>query len=200
MAVDAHAATGSISNTNGVLEPGETVQVAPSWKNTLTDPQTFTGTASGITGPTGPTYTINDSSADYGTVNAGAIGDCNSATGDCYLMTVSGARPAIHWDATFTEDLSSNSISRTRTLHLGGSFTDVSTDIVEDPYYPHRDDPPQPGVGGLHTGTEFCPRIPRRARKWLSFSSRHRRGRAFHTPACAGIFTDVACTPGATCN
>ena len=70
MAVDAHAVTGSNSNANGVLEPGETVQVAPSWKNTLTDPQTFTGIASDLAGPAGATYTIDDSSADYGTVGA----------------------------------------------------------------------------------------------------------------------------------
>ena len=135
MAVDAHAVTGSISNVNGVLEPGETVQVDPSWANTLTDPQSFTGTASNLSGPAGP-YTINHSSADYGTIGGGATGDCNGATADCYLMTVSGTRPAVHWDATFTEDLSSNSISKVRTLHVGGSFTDVSTDIVVDPYYP----------------------------------------------------------------
>ena len=86
-----------------MFEPGETVRVDPSWKNTLTDPQTFTGTASDLSGPAGPTYTINDSSADYGTLGAGATGDCNGATGDCYLMTISGTRPAAHWDATFTE-------------------------------------------------------------------------------------------------
>ena len=94
----------SISNVNGVLEPGETVQVDPSWRNTLTDSQTFTGTASNLAGPAGPSNTINHSSADYGTIGAGATGDCNGATADCYLMTVSGARPAVHWDATFTEE------------------------------------------------------------------------------------------------
>ena len=36
MAVDPHPVQGVISNGNGVLEPGETVRVDPSWKNTLT--------------------------------------------------------------------------------------------------------------------------------------------------------------------
>jgi hypothetical protein len=67
--VDAHSVPGSISNTNGVFEPGETVQIVPSWKATLTTPQTFTGAASSLTGAPGPTYTINAGSADYGTVN-----------------------------------------------------------------------------------------------------------------------------------
>ena len=197
MAVDAHAVTGSISNANGVLEPGETVQVDPSWKNTLTDPQTFTGTASNLTGPAGPTYTINDSSADYGTINAGATGDCDSATGDCYLMTVSGTRPATHWDATFTEDLSSNSISKVRTLHVGGSFTDVSTDIVVDPYYPSIETIFHNQVSvGCHDGTVFCPTDPTTRQEMAVFLLKASQGSSFHPPACAGIFSDVPCTPG----
>ena len=32
-AIDSHPATGSLSNVNGVLEPGETVQVSPFWTN-----------------------------------------------------------------------------------------------------------------------------------------------------------------------
>ena len=171
MSVDPHPVEGGNSNGNGVLEPGETVRVDPSWKNTLTDPQTFTGTASNLDGPAGPAYLINDTSADYGTLTAGSIRDCDQTTGDCYLMTVSGTRPATHWDATFTETLSSNSITRVRTLHLGASFTDVSTDVVADPYYPsieaifHH----QVSVGCLD-GTVFCPADPPRARRWRSFS------------------------------
>ena len=53
--------------------------------------------------------------------------DCNSATGDCYLMTVSGARPVAHWDATFTENLTFSSAFNTWTIHIGNSFTDVLT-------------------------------------------------------------------------
>src|SRR5436190_127734 len=60
---DFRSAPGSSSNINGVLEPGETVQVAPFWTNASTTPQAFTGAASGLTGPAGPTYTINDAAA-----------------------------------------------------------------------------------------------------------------------------------------
>ena len=131
MAVDARAVAGSTSNANGVLEPGETVQVDPSWKNTTADPQTVSGTAPSLAGLPGPTYTINDSSADYGTVAAGATADCNGATADCYLITVAGARPAAHWDAVLTENLSSDSTARYWTLHVGNSFSDVP---VGDPF------------------------------------------------------------------
>jgi len=198
LAVDAHAVTGSISNANGVLEPGETVLVDPFWLNTLTDSQSFTGTASHLEGPAGPTYSINDSSADYGTVGAGATGDCLSATFDCYLMTVSGARPAVHWDAAFTEDLSSNSVSKVWTLHMGGSFTDVSTDIAVDPYYPSIETILHNQVSvGCQDGTKFCPADPTTRQEMAVFLLKASQGSGFLPPACAGIFSDVPCTPGA---
>ncbi len=80
MGVDEHSAAGTSSNLNGVLEPGERVMVAPAWKNTGAAPSALTGTASALTGPSGPTYSINDGSADYGTVAAGATRDCYGAT------------------------------------------------------------------------------------------------------------------------
>ena len=36
---------GSSSNINGVLEPGESVQIAPFWTNASTTPQAFAGAA-----------------------------------------------------------------------------------------------------------------------------------------------------------
>ena len=154
MAVDAHAVPASNSNANGVLEPGETVQVDPSWKNTLTDPQTFTGTASNLTGPPGPTYTIFSGFADYGTISADSTGDCHGATANCYLMTVSGARPAAHWDARFTEHLSSNSTSRLRTLHVGESFPDVPT---SNQFYRFIENLFHNGVTEGCAGGNYCP-------------------------------------------
>jgi hypothetical protein len=133
LAVDARVVAGSNSNANGILEPGETVQVDPTWTNTSGEPQDVTGTAANLSGPTGPSYTMNDTSADYGTVAAGATADCNGATGDCYLISVSGARPAAHWDAVLTENLSSDADARHWTLHVGNSFADVP---VGDPFYP----------------------------------------------------------------
>ena len=133
LSVDARSVAGSNSNSNGILEPGETVQVDPSWTNTSADPQAVTGTAFGLTGLLGPTYTINDGSANYGSVNPGMTSDCNGASGDCYLMTVAGARPASHWDVVFTETLSSDTTPRYWTVHVGNSFADVA---IADPFYP----------------------------------------------------------------
>jgi len=130
--VDDHPAAGTSSNVNGVLEPGETVQISPFWKNTLGDAQAFTGTASNLSGPPGPSYSFPDATADYGTVAAGATADCATATGNCYLLRVTGARPVPHWDVTFTETLSILGIQTSWTIHVGQSFTDV---LTTHPFY-----------------------------------------------------------------
>jgi S-layer family protein len=149
MAVDAHTVIGGTSDANGVLEPGETVQVDPSWTNMLATPTTFTGIASDLAGPAGLTYTIDDSTAEYD-LNFGETRDCHSTTGDCYLMTVSGTRPAAHWDATFTEDLNYGASTKVWTLHVGESFPDVPT---SNQFYASTK------VWTLHVGESF-PDVP----------------------------------------
>ena len=69
---DAAVAAGSTSTSrprpspnNGVLEPGETVTVAPSWRTTVASALALAGTAALFTGPAGATYTIGDAAADY---------------------------------------------------------------------------------------------------------------------------------------
>src|SRR5262249_23857951 len=99
------ASGGSDSNRNGVLEAGETATVAPAWANGLPYTWTFSGKATDFTGPAGATYTIVNSAADYGTLNPNVAGNCFDDTGNCYRVAISGARPAAHWDAAFTERL-----------------------------------------------------------------------------------------------
>jgi len=100
--------------------------VAPVWQNTAISSQAFTGVASNFVGPLGPSYSIADNAADYGTVSPDDTTDCYNATPshDCYAMTISGARPSAHWDATFDETLSVGP-PRSWTLHVGESFPDV---------------------------------------------------------------------------
>jgi hypothetical protein len=192
MAVDASEVTGSSSNANGVLEPGETVQVAPSWENLLEVAQQLNGSASAFTGPPGPTYTVNDVNANYGSVGAGATSNCNSATGNCFLMTVSGARPAAHWDATFTELLSFASITKTWTLHIGESFSDVP---VSSPSYVFVENAFHNGVTAGCGGGNYCPdsSVTRAQMAVLLLKAEH--GSSFVPPLCTGIFPDVPC-PG----
>jgi streptogramin lyase len=195
VAADAHAQSGSSSNLNGVLEPGETVQVAPSWKNTLTTAQGFTGTATDLTGPAGPTYTIHTATADYGhSVAGGATQDCNTATGDCYLMSVSGARPGAEWDVTFTETLNissvvPDSIVATRTLHVGESFPDVPS---SNQFYAAIENLFHNGITGGCAGGDYCPGSSVTRAQMAVFLMKSKLGKGEVPPPATGtVFSDV---------
>jgi hypothetical protein len=129
LAVDAAASPSS--DGNGVLEAGETVEVAPTWLNANFAAQSFTGSASGFGGPGtpgDPAYAIADGAASYGSVPANAAGSC-LATADCYALGISvpTSRPAAHWDAQFDESIAPGNLgaAKTWTLHVGDSFADV---------------------------------------------------------------------------
>ena len=132
LVVDAHSATGTSSNLNGVLEPGEIVRVEPTWLNSGTGPITLTATASAFAGPAGATYSRPDQAASYGSIAPGIAATCHTTTANCYRLSVSNpaTRPNLHWDARFTETLS-NGVVVTSLLHVGHSFSDVpDTDIM----------------------------------------------------------------------
>lgn len=125
-AIDIHSATGTSSNLNGVLEPGETVLFEPAWTNvSASSIGGVTGGGTSFTGPAGAVYSIPDNAASYGTIASGATSSCSSQS-NCYQLHVSNpsSRPATHWDATFIESVTGG-ISRSRTIHIGNSFTDV---------------------------------------------------------------------------
>ncbi|MCU0293206.1 MAG: right-handed parallel beta-helix repeat-containing protein, partial [Thermoanaerobaculaceae bacterium] len=126
VSVDAASHTTGSSDQNGVLEPGEQVRVAPTWHNGTGAAASLTGVASALGGPAGATYSLLDAAAAYGSVAAGADGSC---AGDPFAVGLSSPspRPAAHWDATFTETLSSGT-ARTWALHIGDSFADVARD------------------------------------------------------------------------
>src|SRR5206468_12115310 len=70
--VDEHTGSGSSSDLNGILELGETVQVEPTWTNPGSSPFDLHGIGLSFTGPAGPTYTLGDNSAAYGSMAPGA--------------------------------------------------------------------------------------------------------------------------------
>jgi hypothetical protein len=187
--VDVRSVAGSTSNANGVLESGETVQVVPRWTNVLASPFDVTGAATNIRGPAGPTYQLDDASADYGTLTAGATNDCFGATGDCYLVTVSGARPVQHWDAEFDETLSTGAVKTWR-LHVGESFPDVA---VGSAFYIYVETLFHNQITGGCAGGNYCPGNPVTRAQMAVFLLKSEHGSGYLPPACAGIFTDVAC-------
>ncbi|HEY7112325.1 MAG TPA: hypothetical protein VIA45_05280 [Thermoanaerobaculia bacterium] len=142
------------SDTNGVLEAGETVVVEPGWRNGTANPTFLAGTAAGLTGPPGATYSLVDAAALYNAVASGAISSCNDGSPNaCYSVSVGGTRPATHWDATLRENLSSGGAAYW-TLHVGDSFADVSH---FQPFYKKIETLLHHGITSGCDATKYCP-------------------------------------------
>jgi len=191
--------TGGLATLNGVLEPGETVTVDPSWSRfEPTGPQSdlpLSATASNLIGPPGPTYTIPDGAAGYGAIPATETRDCFTATGDCYEVSVGSARPAMHWDATFDEELSApGSIiagtKKTWALHVGESFADVP----HDGFYSFIENVFHNGItagGGCGAG-QYCGEDNVLRQQMAVFLVKAIRGPGYvPPPAGGGMFDDV---------
>lgn len=197
--VDARPATGGASNQNGVLEVGERVMVDQAYANVSGAPYPLAGTASNFTGPAGLTFTIHDAAADYGTISGSSpqgespagstTADCLTATGNCLEFELTGTRtPGLHWDTTYDEALSED-VSVTRTLHVGGSFTDVpSTNI----FYRFIETLLHTGVTGGCGSNQYCPSNPVTRGQMAVFLLKSKFGQTYVPPQATGtVFTDV---------
>jgi hypothetical protein len=180
---------------NAVFESGETVAVAPSWRNDTGTSDTVTGTASTFVGPTG-TYTIDDATADYGTVANGATRKCTS-TGDCYAMTIDApaGRPTTHWDASILETLS-NGDAKAWALHVGESFPDVPTSAS---YYRFVETLLHTGVTGGCGAGNYCPGDSTTRQQMAVFTLVAKEGTDYTPPPCVAgseMFADVPASSG----
>jgi len=178
------------SNLNDVLEVGEDVNVEYGFRNWTPDPMTLTGTASSFRGPLSLTYSIPDSSADWGTIGSAGNADCFQATGDCYRFSLTGTRPAVqHVDTAFDETLSYNGFTRTAALHVGGSFPDVPTNNL---FYPFIENLFHNGVTGGCAGGGYCPSNNVTRAQMAVFLLKARWGAVFLPPPATGaVFPDV---------
>ncbi len=190
LAVDERAGGGAVSNQNGVLEPGESVILEPSWENPEGGAVSLTGAASNFVGPAGATYTLADAAAAYGSPPSGAPASCWDATGNCYRVTVSnpGTRPATHWDAAITERVNVTA-AKTWTLHLGGSFDDVP---AADGFYSAIETLFHNGVTAGCSGGNYCPTSSVTRAQMAVFLMKGKLGRAYLPPPATGtVFADV---------
>jgi hypothetical protein len=193
--------SGGASDVNGVLDPGERVVVAPGWTDNGFTQLPLHGSASNLTGPPGPAYGIDDADASYGTLDPFQRRDC-SFTGDCYEMTVSGARPpgVVHWDATFDETLESEGplspeganqpVRKTWRLHVGASFADVP----HDGFYPYIENVFHNGItaGGACGAESYCGEENVLRKQMAVFLLKSSHGAAFAPPHATGaVFDDV---------
>ncbi|MGE5413658.1 MAG: S-layer homology domain-containing protein [Syntrophomonadaceae bacterium] len=175
---------------DGILEPGETITLAPSWQNLGTSDLPLTGTAAAFTGPAGATYTIVDKAANYGTIASAATASC-ATDADCYSLTVSApaVRPAQHWDAALTEVLSDTAFE-VWTLHVGESFPDVPTSMN---FYPFIENLFHNGITGGCAGGNYCPGNSVTRAQMAVFLLKSEHGASYVPPACTGTFPDVTC-------
>jgi plastocyanin len=72
---------------NGVIEPGDTVEVQTAWVNDTTSDLTLSGTATDFSGPVGATYTLDNATANYGTIPPSATGSC-AGNGTVHIVNV----------------------------------------------------------------------------------------------------------------
>jgi hypothetical protein len=173
---------------NQVLDPAEAAAVAPSWQNGGNAAQNnVTGTLSNFAGPAGGTYTIVDSTAAYGNIAAGATATC---TTDCYAVTVTGTpRPAQHWDPTVRETMSTGN-TKDWTLHVGGSFADVSG---TSPFYRFIETLFHESVTGGCSATDYCPGSNTTREQMAVFVLLSKEGAGYQPAACVppNLFSDV---------
>ena len=206
--MDLHPGSGTRSNLNGVLEPGETALFESTWSvgeaSFLVHPS-ITGTLSNFTGPSGAIYLLPATSAGYGTVPpllkfaARGMHDCYDATGECGIVSLaaSGSRPATHWDASVEEDLAIGGAIRTShtwKIHIGDSFSDVPR---SEPFYKKIETLLHNGVSTGCTPTTYCPGVPVGRDQMAIFIARALAGSADGIPA-TGTFEGAAydCRPG----
>src|SRR6185295_11716054 len=175
-------------------EPGETVDVRPSWFNANGAAQTVGGVLTRLTGPAGPTYTITDGAAIYPTIANNASAGCT----ECYLVSVSApaTRPARHWDATAVETLTPDTQGQAMkwTLHVGASFDDVPT---SNGFYRFIETLLHKGVTVGCGGATFCPGDFVTREQIPVFALVAREGAGYAPPACTTpVFNDVPASSG----
>jgi len=173
---------------NGVLQANETaVVVAPTWRNTGTSAVGLTGALSAFTGPPGPTYTIDDAVADYGTIPSNGTQICTN----CYGVTItSSSRPAQHWDATALETVSPTATTKNWVLHVGDSFTDV---VGTSGFYRFVETIFHKGVTGGCGPNLYCPTASTTREQMSAFVLVSKEGAGYTPPACVppNLFNDV---------
>ena len=193
--VDAHTSGQTVSDGDGVLEPGETVLVEPGWRNVSNAMLLLTGAGGNFTGPPSGTYTLLDPSADYRSIPGGAAKNCFDATAshDCYRVSVAGSRPATHWDARFEEDVSTNG-GQIWKLHIGDSFTDVPR---SQPFYRRIETLLHYAITSGCTATTYCPDGTVARSDMAIFIAKGIAGTGPNVPTAGRLFgSDYSCKAG----
>jgi hypothetical protein len=160
--VDGFAGKFPTSDVNGVLEPDESVIVAPTWKNVTGEGPTpagvpLTGAADDLSliGGGTPSMTLDDASADYGVVLPDQASNCFATSGSgCYRVSLNPeAHAGIHQDLSLRENLSTGG-SKDWKLHIGETFSDVPR---AQPFYKKIETLLHNGITTGCSAAQYCP-------------------------------------------
>jgi hypothetical protein len=188
-ALDVDPSASPVSDGNGLFEPGETVGVAPWWRNVNGSAQAFVGTIASFGGPPGATYLVVDGAGDYGLVPDGSAAPC----ADCYTLSLSAPspRPAVHWDAAAREEIAPDAQGQKKIwpLHVGDSFADVPR---ANSFYRFVETLLHGNVTGGCAPGLYCPGSPVTREQMAVFVVTARDGGGDPPPACTTpVFADV---------
>ena len=178
---------------NGIFQPNETIVLAPTWRNTGSTSINLTGVTSAFAGPPGPVYANPDNTANYGTVGVSAQSSC-ATNGNCYSVSATtAARPLIHWDTTITETVTPTGTTKSWTLHVGDSFTDVPP---TSGFYRFIETILHKNVTGGCNPTQYCPGASTTRDQMAVFVLVSREAPGYTPAACGAtpMFSDVPVT------
>ena len=186
-------------NLNGILEPGETVVVEPTWQAAATSDAVSVFADSWTTtdyGYANPEFRDYVSSYDLST----GTSDCWSK-GRCYAVKLAGSSAArnqaiVHNDVAFQEKYLSSGLPTPGSpiaIHVGASFTDVPASYWA---YPFIESALHFGIAGGCAGLNYCPQTQLTRGQIASWLLKAKNGRTWEPPACVepGPFNDVPCT------
>ena len=130
-----------------------------------------------------------------GRVAAGAAASC-TATGNCYSVANSTTvRPLTHWDTQVLETVTPTATTKSWTLHIGDSFTDV---LPSSPFYRFVETILHKNVTGGCTATAYCPGSPTTRDQMAVFVLVAKEPAGYVPVACGAtpMFPDVPVTSG----
>jgi hypothetical protein len=176
------------ANGNGMLEPGETIDVRTTWRSVHGATLDLAGGLSSRFSEF-PGATITDGVGAYGIVGDGATATC----ADCYGLRLDpfSSRPPGHVDVPALETLAPTALALRQRwrMHVGDSFTDVPRGSL---YYRAAETVLHNGVAGGCAAGLFCPAAGVTREQIAVFALKAKEGPAYVPPACTNArFTDV---------
>lgn len=208
---DVHPTPADNSNLNGVMDPGESVMIEPSWHRTGVSGDLsgvvsfgqdfhplFARPATGRTpqGGFNDSFKPEDEDDDYGDNPSDDPDDCFDSDDDCeqaHSQPDEGDRPEAHLDENWDETLNGKWSFRWK-IHVGGSFIDVP---IGDFCYASVETVLHNGITAGCGGRNYCPDADTTRAQMAAFILKGEHGGTYTPPACSGtVFADVPC-PGA---